>query len=301
MGPMSRSFPLRVALAALSLSGVVLSFAQEHTEESFIPNFAVASAYYSWSADTDFSDAPGSLGMQEAGVGADLPLYLGDRVKVTAGFSYRWNELDFSGVPQPLASQTLNLHRLDLPVNVWADLNERWKLWLRFQPGWYSDFENVGSEDFTVMSLGVLSYQWTDWLKVAFGAFYSRETGEERILPALGFILEPDPHWYLALTFPRVEMTYAPTADWLLSARVVANGGSWNISNPAGTGPDVDLSYQAVRLGLGVDRRLVRNWWAYLEGGVQIAQEIEIQGGGYDFLSDLDSNAYLSTGVRLRF
>lgn len=289
------------ALLAITLSGAIPALAQEPTEEFFIPNFAVASAYYSWSADTDFSDTAGSMGMEEAGVGADLPLFMGERLKVTAGFMYRWNQFDFSGAPEPLASRTFDLHRLDIPFNVWADLSERWKLWLRLQPGLYSDFDNLDSEDFTLTSLAVLSYQWNEWLKVAFGAFYSRETGDARILPALGFIIEPDPHWSLALTFPRVELVYAPTPDWLLTARAVLSGGGWNISDPLGGATDVDLNYQAVRLGLGVDRRLVRNWWAYLEGGVQVAQEIEIQGAGYDFATDLDPNAYFATGVRLRF
>lgn len=283
------------------LSGAVLAFAQEHTEESFIPNFTVASAYYGWSAETDFSDAGGSMQMQEAGIGADLPVFLGDHLKLTAGFVYRWNQLDFSGAPHPLGSHTLDLHRIDFPFNAWADLGERWKFWLRLQPGWYSDFDTVDAEDFTLTSLGVFSYQWTDWMKIAFGAFYSRDTGNERILPALGFLIEPGPQWSLALTFPRVELAYAPTPDWLLTGRAYFGGGGWNISDPAGGAEDVDLNYQAVNVGLGVDRRIIRNWWAYLEAGVQVAQEIEIEGASYEFSSDLDPNAYLATGVRLRF
>lgn len=293
-------FPIPAVLAG-ALSCAALATAQDHTEESFIPNFAVASAYYSWTADADFADAAGSLSQQEAGAGADLPLYMGDRFKVTAGFLYRWNELEFSGGPLPLASQHLDLHRIDIPFNVWADLGERWKLWLRLQPGWYSDFENVDSEDFMLTSLGVFSYQWTDWLKVAFGAFYSRETGEERILPALGFIIEPGPHWSLALTFPRVELAYAPTPDWLFTGRAILSGGGWNITDPAGGAEDVDLNFQAVRLGLGADRRIFGNWWAYLEGGMQVAQQIELKGAGYDISEDLDPTAYTAVGVRLRF
>ena len=42
--------------------------AGERTEESFIPNYAVATGYYSWSGETDFSDTPGKFSQREAGI-----------------------------------------------------------------------------------------------------------------------------------------------------------------------------------------------------------------------------------------
>lgn len=91
-------------------------------------------------------------------------------------------------------------------------------MWVRLQPGWYSDFGTVNSDDFILTSLALLSCQWTDTTRVAFGGYYSRDLGEERLLPALGFIFEPDAHWSLALTFPRVELAYAPNKDVLFAA-----------------------------------------------------------------------------------
>jgi hypothetical protein len=300
MLPVSTHRAFVATLLAASCSAWVS--AQDRTEESFIPNFTVASAYYSWTGDADFSDAAGSLSQQEAGIGADLPLWANDRIRITTGFLYRWNQLEFDLAPAPLHSLSLDLHRLDIPINAWVDLSDRWKLWLRLQPGLYSDFDNLSSEDFMLTSLALFSYRWSEWLKIAFGAFYSRETGDERILPALGLIIEPGPHWSLALTFPRMELAYAPTPDWLISARAVLSGGGWNITDPAGSTTDVDLNFQSVRIGLGVDRRLAAGpWWAYVDAGVQLAQEIEIEGAGYEFSQDLDPTAYVTSGLRLRF
>ncbi|MEM9018560.1 MAG: hypothetical protein AAGC68_16235, partial [Verrucomicrobiota bacterium] len=150
-------------------------------------------------------------------------------------------------------------------------------------------------------SLALLSYQWTESTRVAFGAYYSRDLGEERVLPAVGFIFEPDPRWSLALTFPRIELAHAPNEDWLFTGRALLNGAGWNITDPAGGATDVDLNYKAIRVGGGIDRRLSGPWWAYLDAGIQVGQEIEIEGGGYQFQQDLDSSAFVTGGVKLRF
>lgn len=285
-------------LPVLASCSVVV--AQDSTEESFIPNYAVGGAYYIWSDDADFSDLPGSVQQQEAGFYANVPIFQTEGFRATAGVSYRWNQLEFNSEAFPFAGESLDLHRVDVPFNVWADLNDRWKLWLRAQPGVYSDFDDISGDDFILTSLALLSYQWNDALRVAFGGFYSRDLGEERVLPAVGIIYEPNPHWYLALTFPRVEVAWAPNEDWLVAGRATLSGAGWNVANPAG-GEDLDLNYRIIRTGIGVDRRLSGPWWAYIDAGVQVGQEIEIDGGGLDITEELDASAYATVGVKLRF
>lgn len=285
------------AISLLHLSGV----ADERTEESFIPNYAVGNTYYTWTDDADFSNVPGSFSQEEFGFEANVPVIMRDGFRLTAGVKYRQNNLKFAGAPLPFGTTSLDLHRVDVPFNFWKDFDQRWKMWIRLQPGWYSDFETMTSDDFILTSLALLSYQWNDTTKVAFGAYYSRDLGEERILPAVGFIFEPDPHWSIALTFPRAELVYAPTEDWLFTGRALLNGAGWNITNPTGAGPDVDLNYRAIQVGLGIDRRISGPWWAYLNGGMQVGQEIEIEGGAIPFQQDLESSAFLTGGIKVRF
>ena len=147
----------------------------------------------------------------------------------------------------------------------------------------------------------LLSYQLNETTKVAFGAFYSRDLGEERVLPALGVIFEPNAHWSLALTFPRIELAYAPADDWLFTGRAVLSGAGWNITDPAGGVAAVDLNYKSVRVGVGAEHNFAGPWWAYLDAGVQLAQEIEIEGANYNFQQDLDTAAFATGGVKVRF
>lgn len=304
---------LKLALAFSLATVFVLSSAEagefksgsssngDRTEESFIPNFAIGGSYLSWTGDSDFSNGGGSVSQYEFGVEANAPILMREGFRLTAGVKYRYNQLDFTAAPFPLGNNTFDLHRVDVPFNIWKDINRKWKMWIRLQPGWYSDFETMTSDDFILTSLALLSYQLNQSTKVAVGAFYSRDLGEERVLPAIGVIFEPDPHWSLALTFPRVELAYAPADDWLFTGRAVLSGAGWNITDPAGGVQDVDLNYKSVRVGVGAEHNFRGPWWAYLDAGVQLAQEIEIEAANYNFQQDLDTAAFATGGVRLRF
>jgi hypothetical protein len=103
------------------------------------------------------------------------------------------------------------------------------------------------------------------------------------------------------LSFPRASLVYAPNEDWLIAGRALLSGSGWNISDPAGGSSDVDLDYQSLRIGMSIDRRISGPWWAYLDGGVQMEQEITIEGADYAFDEDLDSTYFISGGVKLRF
>ena len=306
---MSHSIFTALFTAVLSISSLAqaedpVEFPEQRerrTEESFIPNFAVGSSYFTWNSDADFSNTAGSVSSYEYGVEMNAPIIMKDGFRLTAGVQYRKNGLNFTGAPFPLGNTNFDLHRVDIPFNVWKDINDRWKLWVRLQPGWYSDFNGVSGDDFILTSLALLSYQWTEKTKVAFGAYYSRDLGEERVLPALGFIIEPNQNWSIALTFPRVAIAYAPNPDWLFTGRAMLNGAGWNIQNPTGAGPDVDLNYQNVQIGFGVDHRINGPWWAYVDAGMQVAQEVEIQGAGINFQQDIDPSAFVTGGVRMRF
>ena len=294
-----RSFAL-ISLFSLSAS---LARAEngETVEESFIPRYAVAGSYFDWTSDADFSGENGSLGQMEFGGEGNVPVFRGDRFRMTAGAKYRYNRFEFSDAPWPFGNESFDLHRVDLPTNLWGDLGDRWNLWVRLSPGFYTDFGSVDGDDFILTSLALLSYRWTESTKVAFGAYYSRDLGEKKLLPAVGLIFEPNPQWSFALTFPRVELAYAPTRDWLFTGKALLNGAGWNIADPTGGAGDVDLNYQAIRVGAGIDRRLSGPWWAYLDAGAQLGQEIEIDGGEGAGSYDLDSSAFVVAGVKLRF
>jgi hypothetical protein len=290
----------RTVLALLLLVPSAFSEEGNGAEETFIPNFSVGGAGFTQTAKAETEDGAGSLQRREAEASGNIPFFMGDNFRLFGGVEYRWTSFDFTGMPAPLDSTTLDVQAVQVPFNLWADLSDRWKLWVRLQPGIQSDMEAISDDDFILMSLALASYQWNDWLTLAFGGFYSRDLGQERLLPAVGLILRSDPHWSLALTFPRLEFAYAPNEEWLFTARTVLSGGGWNITDPAG-GEDINLYYQAIRAGLGVEHRITGPLWLYGDAGVEFAQELEVEGGGYDTTTSLDPAGFFSVGAKLRF
>jgi hypothetical protein len=278
--------------------------AGDPTEERFIPNYAAGELYYLWStrADLDHSDA--SLQVQEAGIKAPVPLFSNENSRLTAGAHFRWNSLDFSGPTDPAG--TLDLYRLQFPFDYWHSFNDRWKAWGRLEPGLFTDFDDVNGDAFAVTVLALGSYQFNPALSAAFGVYYSRDLGEDRVLPALGVIWKPDPHWNIGLTFPRASVSYAPTRKWLFTAFAAPGGAGWSVKDDQ-TGEHRRLNYTSWRAGLAAEYQVAQagpaKLWVFVSGGYQFGQEFEVRDERDHKLSrnDLEDAQFASGGLRLRF
>jgi hypothetical protein len=289
--------------ALLGLPVAVIA-AEEPTEERFIPNYAAGDAYYLWSTRTDLESVTGAtLQVQEAGFKAPVPVFSNDDSRVTAGVHLRWNGLDFEGAPT--FSESLDLYRLQLPIDFWHSFDDHWKAWGRVEPGLFSDFENIDGDAFAVTVLALASYQFTPQFSVASGVYYSRDLGEDQLLPALGVIWKPNPHWNVGLTFPRASESYAPTSAWLFSAFVAPGGGGWSVTDSA-TGDNRRLNYKSWRAAIGAEFQFTKvgpaGLWVHLAGGYQFGQELEIKDGDSALLvTDLEDGQFVTGGIRLRF
>ncbi|MEM1296254.1 MAG: DUF6268 family outer membrane beta-barrel protein [Verrucomicrobiota bacterium] len=271
-------------------------FAEFDQEETFIPNYAAGSVHWLWAETADFDGGrEGSLDFLEAGISAPIPLIMTEDFRIVTGLRYRWNQLSLDGF-DPIGDE-LDLHRVQIPINIWKTGQNGWKYWLRVEPGISSDFEKITGDDVTVSALGLASYQWKEDLRIALGGYFSRDLGEARLLPAIGLIWEPNQHWVLSITAPRLYASYAPVEGTLFTAFAYPSGGGWNIEDPT-TGEERDLDYQAVQIGLGLDQALFGPLWAYIEGGYQVAQELELEGGSE---VDLENSWWAGAGLRLRF
>ena len=297
---------MRLLLSAgLGLTGLALAQdTTRKTEESFIPSYVAGNASYLWGSRTDLKDYDGaSMGQQEAGALAQYPVYRTDRARFTVGVRYRWTQLDFDGV-SPFGNETLDLHRVQIPLNYWRSLGEQWKLWAGVEPGFFTDFEAISDEDVAVTALAVVAYEWRPEWSVSFGAYYSRDLGEDRVLPVLGLIWRPNRHWNVAATFPRFRVAYAPNQDWIFDFTVRPGGSGWNTRTD--DGQDLNLEYKSWRAAVGIERLLSADLLGklsgFVEAGVGFAQDLKLKDGSDErFSSDLEETVTLSGGLRLRF
>jgi|DewCreStandDraft_4_1066084.scaffolds.fasta_scaffold00184_42 hypothetical protein len=293
------------SLVALLAAASCLAAAPERpTEESFVPNYNAANLYYLWGSEADLEAVPGAgMSLHEAGMLAQVPVWRNEANRLTVGVRYRWNQLDFSEAT-PFGAGALDLHRLQLPVNYWHAFGDHWKLWAGVEPGVFTDFEKVSGDDLAVTALVVAAWEFHPEWSLSFGAYYSRDLGEDRALPVLGVIWRPSVHWNISATFPRCRVAYAPNETWLFEAIARPGGSAWSIRTD--DGQDRNLEYKSWRASLGVERLLGRSfggkWFGFIEGGVGFGQDLKLTDDGDElFGSDLGEILTLSGGVRLRY
>lgn len=279
------------------------AFAQRTTEESFIPSYNAGNFYYLWGSRTDLEDVRGSSLMQhEVGLLAQYPVLEVENGRLTAGLRFRWNLFDFDG-PDVFGEDLLDLYRVQIPLNYWHELNDQWKIWAGLEPGVFSDFEDISGEDFTATALVVAAYEWRPAWTLSFGGYYSRDLGDDRLLPVLGVIWRPNPHWNVSATFPRFRVAYAPDETMNFDFTIRPGGSGWNIR--AGD-RDVNLEYKSWRATLGMEKivsqDLIGKIYAFGELGLGFGQDLTAEDDGHEiFVSDLEDMLTLSAGVRLRF
>jgi hypothetical protein len=274
------------------------------TEESFIPSYNAASVHYLWGSSADLQNSPGSsLAQQEAGVLAQYPLFRSENSRLTTGVRFRWNGFDFDGA-SPVGTGMLDLYRLQVPVNYWHSIGEQWKLWAGVEPGLFTDFKAVSGDDFALTALAVAAYEWRPEWSLSLGAYYSRDLGEDQLLPVCGVIWRPNPHWNISATFPRFRVAYAPDVKWNFDLSLRPGGSGWNIRTA--DGQDRNLEYESWRVALGVERLITTDLFgklcSFAEIGTGFAQKLKLKDGNTEIAdSDLTEMLTLSLGLRLRF
>jgi len=277
---------------------------EESSSERFIPRPAAGEVYYLWSSRAAFTSVgSGSVQVQEAGARAPVVLFEKAQTRFSAGVDWRWNRLDFHDSPALRGAR--DLYRLQVPLDVWQTFADRWKAWCRVEPGMFTDLENIGGDAFAVTVLALGSYQFTPAFSVAFGVYYSRDLGEDRVLPALGVVWQPDPHWRIDLTFPRASLSYAPTGRWVFTAALRPGGAGWSITDPA-TGDRRRLNYKSWHAAITAECEIATvgavNCWAFLTAGYQFGQKVTLKDGDTElFETDLEAGQFVSAGLRTRF
>lgn len=299
----------RITVGMLGVVSVTAALADteaaRRTEESFIPSYNAGTLSYLWGSESDLKDFGGaSMTLHEVGIGAVYPVWMTGESRFTAGIRYRYNHLDFAGA-NPFAEGALDLHRLQIPLSLWHSFHEDWKLWVALDPGLFTDFSGISDDDLALTALVVGAYEFADQWSLSFGGYYSRDLGEDRVLPVLGVIWRPNAHWNIAATFPRFRAAYAPDAVWVFEAGVRPGGSGWNYQNDA-AGGQVDLEYKSWRATLGVERfltaRLPGRLHVYVETGLGFSQSLKLKRNNDELASsNLGETFTLSTGLRWRF
>lgn len=233
---------------------------------------------------------------------AIMPLGSAAYFRAGVGYDSYWF-LGAEGLPVPPSLQELNL-----VLGADVSLSDHWLMRVEVMPGIYSDFADVGPEDFNAPFNMGFTYLVSDRLQWAFG-FQVNFMSDWPIVGGAGMRWQVSDYWTLNLMVPRPRIEYQAADGLTLFAGCEFRGGSFRVAEDFGEGLDREelngglIDYREYRTGAGL------SWLAHQGGGLELS--VDLQGGvafgrEFDFHRtsiDLDSDPapYASIGAKAKF
>lgn len=254
--------------------------------------------------DTEFSgDSAGvSEWTAEMQYVAIMPMGSSAYFRAGVGYDSYWFS-GAAGLPVPPS-----LQELTLVLGADVSLSDHWLMRVEVMPGIYSDFADIGWEDFNAPFNMGFTYLVNDRLQWAFG-FQMNFMSDLPIVGGAGVRWQVSDYWTLNLMVPRPRIEYKAAEGLTLFAGCEFRGGSFRVAEDFGEGLDREelngalIDYREYRTGAGL------SWLAHQGEGLELS--VDLQGGvafgrEFDFHRtsiDLDSDAapYASIGAKAKF
>ncbi len=269
--------------------------------QTVIPGFDFTKSSLSHSGGLDFDDGSGSVEISRFDIRSALsqPIVPAEGLILLPLGQYRATFMDFSGTPAGVPLSDNDLHSLSLSLIFLRSCEESpWLLggWTRAELA--SDFRHINSDSFTFDFAAGVGYRFSERFILAAGVAALNLNGDSTVLPGIGFDWKPAEGIRLGLYGPNFIASWKPSPDWMLSLRGDTAGDIWTVES-GGRQRAIDLS--SYRVGLYADRRLARDIWLRVGGGITVANELELTtvGGSRIAGDDLDEGWFAEITLRV--
>ncbi len=268
-----------------------------------VPEFDAVRALFSYSGEMNFEDGPGNLDVSRFELRAILakPLTPFDGLTLIPIFEYRATSLDFNDTPAGFPINDEELHSVG--VSSYALYSPQGSPW--FFGGWAraemaSDFQDVGSDDFTFDIAAGAGYRFNDRFLLGIGGAAVNINGDATFYPGVAFDWIVSNEVRIGLYGPTFVAAYTPDENWEFSFRADSGGDVWNVRDSGGTSRSIDLT--SYRLGLFASRRLTGDLWLTAGAGATVGNEIALTQPDGDelFEQEMDSGLFGQIGLRLK-
>lgn len=246
-----------------------------------IPEFDFLRLTATQTGGMDFENGPGDLSVTNFNLSAfpTRPISLTSSLTFIPVFSYSQTNLDFENSDFPLGDEDFNSASLQ-GIFIQDLVNTPW-----FAVGWTraelaSDFQAIGTEDFTFDAALGLGYKFNDSFTLAAGILATNFNGNIRLFPGINFAWTPSEQlsigFYGASFLAKLDIH----DNWFLSADAQPGGAIWNLNDSLGNSRSVVLrSYWA---SISTHHRIAGELWFSAGIGYSFGNEIEIQGNRGD-------------------
>lgn len=192
--------------------GVFIPLSGDAAEEK--PETAIGSGTWNGSVvvnilpDEDLGSAPFSVGIRDYRLRVSKNLNIGSQLTLTAGGGYSLKEID----AQSAARLPDELHSLFLEAGAHYKFNQRSFATLKFFPGLYSDFTDIGTDDVRMPLLLIGGYTFDSGITMVGGFAYRFGYRSGAFIPVIGASYQPNATWRIDLMAPRPGVTYSATS-----------------------------------------------------------------------------------------
>ena len=226
--------------------------------------------------------------------GAGIPFLIGERDVLLVG-EYL-NRADFDVNDSSINS--FHVTSVGLPVGWLRQVNPEWQAAAFIMP--MAHFSSLDNAELSWQYMGGVfgRYVQNEHLWWAGGVFADLSPGGNVYLPYLGASWSINEQWLLSLIMPWPGIYYSPTTDWMIRLGAVPSGASWSVNSEKG---EVALNLNAWDFGLGVERRVISNFWASLDAGIGGMRGFSLSGSKVEHVEfDVDSSLYVGLGLKFR-
>lgn len=241
----------------------------------------------------------GGFSIDELALSAPVAaLVKSDAILVLANLNYRLFSTDLS---TGVTTGKFDLHTLRVPLQAaWMPEGSSWFLFALLAPGISTDFGAINRESFDLTASLDLGYQVSRDLVVAVGAYYSRDYGEDLLLPGIGLLWRPLPEFTLEISPNGFIPEWRIQDGWRLRGLLSPMGGRWTVHDH---GAAKTLRITGAKAGVEFEHRLAAQCWATVGVGANVMQHIHIEDGRKSELlnEDVSGGLYVGGAVTWRF
>ncbi len=287
-------------LGVLSLLARPAVFAQQPPSTVFRPALLELSAgnySYSTKSDLDHGGVVGGVAVHHAEVSLSGRHELRAGLQLAYGLAYDTNLL-LADAAVPLPD---NLTVFSVNFGLIRTLDSDWTMALFVRPGFYSDFQQLGSRSLNMPVLVTANWTAGPDLRWTFALSYNGFS-RNPVLPLLGVRWDFSPDWNLEIGFPRTGVAWQANDRLALHLDAGFQGGSYRVMHAPAALPALGgtlLDYREIRAGAGLDFKLADATTLSLEAGLVADRRFDYHESHYRL--DGDSAGYLKLSFHARF
>lgn len=270
------------------------------TDDSLLQEFfrPALNLRYTYDDGMNFTDFNGEFSMHEAEITVPLSPVQRSQFYLLSYLYYRYYQMDVDTLG---LSGEFDLHTLRVPIQAaWLSADSPWFVYVFAEPGVSSDSDTINRDSFDISASVDVGYRFSSRLVLAIGVYYTRDYGDDLLLPSIGLLWAPNDLFSLNITPEGVISTFKYSDDWRIKLKAIPYGGRWIVDNNNGR---ERIELMGAKVGVDIEHRFYKQAWLSVGAGANVFSNLHVDdANGREVLNcDLEPGLYVTAGLHWTF